>query len=466
MHNIPTYTLQQVLQVTDGHCDADSGHMAGVSIDTRTLQPGNLYVALKGERFDGHRFVSEALKKGAPFVLVQAVCADVPPSAQIVVDDTLTALQALATWRREEEAMRVVGVTGSVGKTGAKDMLSLVLAAQCRTHVTQGNFNNHIGLPLTIVNTPSETELLILEMGMNHVGEIHLLSRIAKPDAAIITTVEAVHLEFFDDVAGIARAKAEIMDGMSPAAPVILPVDNPHYPILEQVAQAKGLRVLMFGQGEQADYRMQNVQVSAEGTTGELLAGQTLLQVHLGALGAHYAWNAAAVLACIDAMGFDLAKAASSLRQYREPPGRGTLEPLSWGGGSITLIDESYNASPVSMQAAFAKLAAIVDGRRTIVVLGDMKELGETADVLHAQLATSLQECAIQQVYLTGAHMAHLARALPDSMLAGHFPDNASLASQLCQDVQPGDIVLFKGSRGSHMEEVMQALKEYVDKQH
>jgi UDP-N-acetylmuramoyl-tripeptide--D-alanyl-D-alanine ligase len=458
MNAFPTTSLSHILTTTNGTCAATSGEVQGVSIDTRTLIHGNLYVAIKGDRLDGHAFVGDALAKGAPYALVETLIDRLPLERQIVVSDTLLALQALARHARMQAAYRVVGITGSVGKTSTKEMMALALGSQYRTHATQGNYNNHLGLPLTILNTPVNTEYLVLEMGMNHGGEIALLCEIGKPDAGIITTVEAVHLEFFDSVAGIARAKAELVEGMTAGAPIILPRDNPHYALLEEIATAHGQQIVSFGTHEQADYRLCSVAVTPEGTHAEMIAFDTLMQFDLRALGAHHAMNALSVLACCDTLGVDLAKAATALRQYREPKGRGTLTTLPWGAGEITVIDETYNASPAAMNAAFARVAAIRGGRRVIVVLGDMLELGEDAPALHASLAGSLTEHSITHVHTVGELMFHLHASLGETIIKHHGDSNAAISETLLEVIEAGDIVLVKGSRGSRMEAIITAL--------
>ena len=455
-----TYSLSDILIATGATCVSTSGEVIGVSIDTRSISPGALYVALKGERLDGHDFVAEALEKGAAFAVVERVVEGMPGAQQIVVEDTLLALQDMARFARNRATYQVIAVTGSVGKTSTKDMMACALASKGRTHATKGNYNNHIGLPLTLLNTPSDTEYLVLEMGMNHAREIALLSEIAHPHAAIITTVEAVHLEFFADVEGIARAKAEITEGMEKGAPVILPADNPYYPVLEAVAHEHGLRIIRFGKSEQAEYRLRSVEVTQEGTHAELMAGNTLMQINLQAAGAHHALNALSVLACCDALGANLAKVAVALAHYREPKGRGTVLTLPWQGGQISIIDETYNASPAAMRAAFERATAIAEGARVIAVLGDMLELGVQSGALHASLAEPLAEAGIECVYTAGPLMLHLAHRRKGTSQGGHFPHNRALAEALIPQLRPGDMVLCKGSRGAHMEEVIAAIAD------
>ncbi len=447
------YQLSDILTATGGTCSAESGSFEGINKDTRTTEAGNLYVALVGERLDGHDFVADALAKGAHFALVERLVEDAPQEQQIIVPDTLKALQDFAHYRRHHSDMHIIGVTGSVGKTSAKEMLVHVIGAQAACYGTQGNYNNHIGLPLTLLNTPADTDYLVLEMGMNHAGEIALLSRIAEPDVALITTIDAVHLEFFNSVADIARAKAEIVEGMPIDAPLIIPTDTPHYGLLHSLTTEHGQRPISFGNTDHANYRLERAHVGLDGTHTEIEANGTLLELHIGAAGAHHASNALAVLAACDALGLDLAKAAASLRSFKEPHGRGRLEQVAWGDGHITIIDESYNASPIAMRAAFARARALAGNGRVIAVLGDMLELGDTAPALHAELAESIREHQLDAVYCTGELMQHLANALP---IAQHHQDKQALIKALTHDVTAQHIILVKGSRGSRMEEVIQ----------
>lgn len=437
----------------------EAGSVSEISIDTRSLNPGALYIALKGERHDGHRFAADALEKGAAAVLVEEALPDISPSRQLVVADSLAALQALARWRRRNSPATVIGITGSVGKTSTKEMMAMAVGTQFRTYATQGNYNNHIGLPLTIVNAPADTEMLVLEMGMNHAGEIHVLSEIARPDIAMITAVEAVHLEFFDSVAGIARAKAEIMDGMSASSPIILPRDNPHYGLLEEIAHQQALEVVAFGTHAEAKYRLEDVSVGPLGTDASVALPDISLSLQLVAAGAQHAMNAVAVLACCDYLRLDLARAATALRGYRQPTGRGALHQLPWQDGMIRVMDETYNASPASVTSALATMAAVAGEGRRLVVLGEMLELGKDGPSLHAGLAPVCQEVGVARAFLYGPLMAYLAEALPSSVVAGHFLEHASLSEALAGEILPGDIILFKGSRGSRMEQIIATLE-------
>jgi UDP-N-acetylmuramoyl-tripeptide--D-alanyl-D-alanine ligase len=460
------FTSHDICTATQGTCTAATPiAVSGVCIDSRKVSAGDMYIALKGERVDGHDYAAAALHAGAACVMVERVCTDIPATQQIIVNDCLSALQQLAAYHRARCSFKVVGVTGSVGKTTTKEMLALCIGAQRRVVATQGNYNNHIGLPLTLVNVPTDIEIVILEMGMNHAGEISLLSQLARPDAAIITTVDAVHLEFFDSVAGIAHAKAEMMDGMGANAPIILPYDNPYFEILQKKANSQGCHVLRFGRSAQAEYRFDTCFTNAAGTRATIHTPNGKHTLHLQVVGEHLVMNALSVLACVDALGLDSAQALAQLSYYEDTKGRGTIYHHVWSDAethdeySLTVLDDSYNASPASMRAAFARLHALAGGEhRTIAALGDMKELGNDAPTFHASLAESLQENRINALFCTGEMMRHLYEAARPTMEAYHFPNNAELATALRNYVQGGDIILCKGSRSSHMEEVVQVL--------
>ncbi len=447
------YVLQEILDATGGNCVSTGGRVCGVSKDTRTIEKDNLYVALIGEQFNGHAYVAQALEKGASFALVSALQDDAPEERQILVKDTLEALQQLARWRRQQFP-RVAGITGSVGKTSAKEMLAHCAKAQKKTYATQGNYNNHIGLPLTIANAPKDTEALVLEMGMNHAGEIALLSEIAKPDAAMITTIDAVHLEFFDSVEGIAHAKAEIVQGMEDGAPVILPKDSAYIDVLAKDAEKQ--HIITFGAHDAAEYRLLECSVSINGTVAKAILAGKEHTLQIKAAGRHHAINALGVLALSDALGLNSEASIKALEGFSEPAGRGVIETINWNGGSISIIDETYNASPVAMKAAFTRARDLSNGRRVIAVIGDMLELGDASAQLHAELASPLSTHEIHHIYACGRYM----KALKD--VAPHVQYHASqdmMIDNLINNIQPDDIIICKGSRGSKMERVIAAIK-------
>lgn len=435
-----------------------------VSIDSRAVQPGDLFVAIRGERFDGHGFVAEALAKGAAAAMVTHVPDTIPPSAPLlIVTDTLRGLEDLGRFARKRTRARIIGVTGSVGKTSTKEALTLALTACGLTFASRGNLNNHIGVPLNLANLPRHCDFAIFEMGMNHAGEISALTKMVRPDVAIITTVEAAHLEFFPSEEAIADAKAEIFDGLTKDGIAILNRDNRHGEYLAQKAKQKGVtNILFFGTNEQAHCRLLDYRSDELGSAVEAVIGDTRLTWRIGAVGRHWALTTLSVLAAVHALGADLAPAAAALANFREPEGRGRMHRINWGKGSLLLVDDSYNASPASMRSAFAKLADLRahtrSVRRTVALLGDMLELGEESGRLHAELLTDLERYGIDRVCTAGPLMRHLHDVLPAPMKCLHATDAAALSAQLPVFLQEGDLVLVKGSHGSKMYEIARNL--------
>lgn len=459
------WTAAEAAAATGGTA-AGAWTCTGVSIDSRTVGPGDLFIALVGPTFDGHAFVVDALAKGAAAAMVHAVPEGVSADRLLVVGDTLEALQALGRAARARLTGTVIGVTGSVGKTSSKEMLGLACRSLGTTAASVGSFNNHWGLPLSLARTPADTQWCILEMGMNHAGEIRALTAIARPHVAIITAVEAVHLEFFDSVRGIAAAKAEIMEGVEPGGTVILPRDNAYFDDLKGVADGLGLASIPFGAHAEADVRLIDAALTPEGTRVRADVHGSNLEFTVGAYGRHWAMNALAVLAAIGAAGGDMGLAAPALAAMDAPEGRGRRQQISLrethGGGLLTLIDESYNASPVSMRAALGVLRTVTTGPGgcRIAVLGDMRELGEQSDALHAGLADAVAEGGIDRVHTCGPHMAHLHEALPEDVRGVHAADSDALAPLVAADVGDGDVVMVKGSLGSRMKVVLTALRD------
>ena len=460
------WTSTDVAQATRGTCTG-KWNAASVSIDTRTLQVGALFVALKGERIDGHAHVAQALAQGAAGALVSRVPEgmDASDARLVMVADTERALQDMGRAARARSAAKFIGVTGSVGKTGAKEMLRTALAPLGNVYATTGNLNNHLGVPLTLVNMPRDSQFAIIEMGMNHAGEIRLLSDIARPDVAMVTTVDAVHIEFFESVQGIADAKAEIFEGMGGKGFAVLNRDNPYFQRLKMQAEKQGLdRILSFGTHEESVCRMVRYEVVEDGTRVEAVIAGTKVRYPLGTIGKHWALMSVAVLGVVDAFGADIAKAAEAFALFNEPKGRGQIRKLAVAGGHIRLIDDAYNASPISMKGAIEKVADIrkasVEPVRTVIVLGDMLELGEDSQDLHVGLVPSIVNNQIDLVFAAGSFMHHLYDALPETMKGAYEPTAAKLAPRVVKALTHRDIVLVKGSHGSRMNEVVEAIEE------
>jgi UDP-N-acetylmuramoyl-tripeptide--D-alanyl-D-alanine ligase len=423
--------------------------VSGISIDTRTIKPGDLFVALKAER-DGHDFVADAFAKGAAGALVSRPM----PGPVLVVEDTLAALGRLAAAARARTSARVIAVTGSVGKTTTKEMLRRCLAGFGAVHAAEASFNNHIGVPLTLGRLPAAADFAVFEIGMNHPGEIQPLSGLVRPYAAIITCVDRAHLGLMGSEAAIAAEKAAIFAGLEPGGAGILPEDSKFLALLRSKIPADA-RQIVFGTGH-GDVRLLRLKSTAEASElSVLIAGRTI-KLRLAAPGLHMALNACAVLAAAAAIGLDPADAAASLEDFAPFAGRGARRALGLpSGGRILLLDESYNASGASMRAALEVLA-LQPGRR-IAVLGDMLELGVHATAEHLALKTPAGTADL--IFTCGPEMRHLFDSLPQAKQGGHAADAASLAPLVQAALRDGDTVLVKGSYGSRMRDVISRLE-------
>ncbi|WP_417629377.1 UDP-N-acetylmuramoyl-L-alanyl-D-glutamate--2,6-diaminopimelate ligase [Phaeospirillum tilakii] len=466
----PLWTGAEAAAATGGHAEGRAWSAGGVSIDSRSLQPGELFVALRGPSHDGHDHVAAALAAGAAAALVErrpdGLAADAP---LLRVADSGAALAALAGAARARTTARVAAITGSVGKTGTKEMLALALAEQGPTHATAGNLNNHYGVPLSLARLPRDAAFAVFELGMNHPGELTPLAALVRPEVALITTVEAVHLEFFASTEAIADAKAEILGGVTPGGVAILPRDNRHYHRLAAAATERGLVVRSFGNHIDAHARLLDCGVDPDSTAVFALIGDRALAYRIGVPGRQWAVNSLAVLLAVEALGGDPLRAARALASLAAPKGRGRRLRLPCaGGGSVELIDESYNASPVSMNAAIAALAAArpAKGGRRLAVLGDMLELGRDSPALHAGLAEAIETWGIDLVYTAGPLMANLHAVLAESRRGGHADSADAAIPLVLAGLRPGDVVMVKGSAGSRMARVVQALTERVPGQH
>ncbi len=456
------WTADEAARVTAGETNRD-WRATGVSIDSRTVVSGDLFVAIRGPSFDGHDFVADALAAGAAAALVSRTPVGGAAAAPLLaVSNTEAALDALARHARERGHARVICVTGSVGKTGTKDALATALGALAPTHASRGNLNNQWGLPLSLARLPRSAGYAVFEIGMNHPGELSPLSRLARPHVGIITTIHAVHLEFFESVAAIADAKAELFAGMGPDGTAVLNRDNAYFAPLAYAAEAAGVgRVIGFGAHLGADARLVSYTPDAAGGTVVAAIRGREVTYRLAMPGRHWAINSLAVLAAVDALDTDIDRAAAALAGLTQPKGRGTRQAVALpGGGTITLIDDSYNASPASMRAAFDVLATVAPGRggRRLAVLGEMLELGSASRAMHAALARDLAAAGVDLVFCAGEHMAALHRALPQAMRGGEAASARALTPQVIAAIKANDIVLVKGSAGSGMSTLVEAL--------
>jgi UDP-N-acetylmuramoyl-tripeptide--D-alanyl-D-alanine ligase len=434
---------------------------SGVAIDSRGAGVGDLFVALKGPRFDGHDFVVDAFSRGAAAAMVSRT--DVKAGADaalLVVDDTMAGLEGLAIAARARTGARIIGITGSVGKTGTKEALRLALEPQGVVSATAGNLNNQIGVPLSLARMPRAADFGIFELGMSRPGEIGALSRLVRPHVAVITTIEPVHSEFFDTIADIADAKAEIFAGMS-GGTAVLYRDNAYFPWLADAAWRAGVEhVIGFGAHPESTARL--IDCELRGTSSRVTAvieGQTVTY-RLNVGGRHWVMNSLAVLAAVFAAGGDVPEAAAALARVQPMKGRGQRHRVAIEGGSLEVLDESYNASPASMRAAIAVLSAAepLPGGRRIAVLGDMLELGPDAPRLHASLAADLEAAGVDLVFTAGPNMRRLHEALPERLRGAHAATAGELAPRVIAAVGPGDVVTVKGSFGVGMAAVVEAL--------
>ncbi|WP_138468469.1 UDP-N-acetylmuramoyl-tripeptide--D-alanyl-D-alanine ligase [Poseidonocella sp. HB161398] len=457
----PLWTSEEAAAATGGTADIPFA-VTGLSIDTRSIRPGEMFIALKDQR-DGHDFVAQALEKGAAAALVsrrpEGVAADAP---LLVVPEVLPALEALAKAARARTRAKVIGVTGSVGKTSTKEMLRHVLSRQGRVHAAEKSFNNHWGVPLTLARMPRDADFAVIEIGMNHPGEIGPLATLADLDMAVITTVAAVHLEAFDSVDGIAREKAAIFTGLRLGGAAIINGDLETTALLQKVAIEAGGDPVLFGhEGTRA--RLAETRLVAGGTELAAEIEGVRYETRLSTPGRHFAMNAVAVLAAVKMLGLDLGQAARDLADWTPPAGRGTTETVLLEQGAVTLLDDAYNANPTSVGAAFEVLAATQPGGpggRRIAVLGDMLELGPEARAIHAALAGHNALSAIDGVIAVGPLMAELDAALPAEKRLGRFATAAEAARALPGMLRAHDVVLAKGSLGSKVSQVVTALRE------
>ncbi len=454
---------------THGSLSGSWNAISGVAIDTREMAPGDLFIALTGEARDGHEFVAHALAQGAGAAMVNhrpdGVAEDAP---LLIVDNTMSGLERLGQAGRARSQARVIAITGSVGKTSTKEMMRCMLAGQGTTHAPVRSFNNHWGVPLTLARMPVATEYAVIEIGMNHPGEITPLSRMAAPHVALITTVEAVHLEAFESVGQIADAKAEIFAGLEPDGIAVLNHDNPYFNRL--AAAAAPHDVIDFGRDAEA-FALESVEVAGLSTVVRACVRGRQLTFKLGAPGKHFALNALGALAAVDQAGADLARAAIALAAWRPPAGRGSRVRLLLGpdghDGEIELIDESYNANPASMRAALAVLGAatVTDGigrisrGRRIAILGDMLELGPEEATLHAGLADAEEMAGVDLVHCCGPRMRALHDALPQERRGLWAPDSAALAESIRRKLDAGDVCMVKGSLGARMKTIVDAIR-------
>ncbi len=463
MKQAPLWQISEIIAATGGVCNG-SGEIFGLSIDSRQINKGDMFVALSDKR-DGHTFLENALAAGAVAFLVEdgnahveSFAAQHPEVKLIRVPQVMAALYDLARAARKRSAARIIAVTGSAGKTGVKESLRSVLAHSGKTHAAEKSFNNHIGVPLTLARLPADADFAVFEIGMSAAGEIEPLSRLVQPEIAIITTISAAHIEALGSLAAIAMAKAEIFAGMTKGGTAILPIDNEQFSLLAAQAVAHKLSIVPFGraadQAAQAGAYVLKSRAHADCSCIQAdILGQSMTY-KIAQAGDHQIINSLAVLAAVSLAGADLALAGLELAQVEALAGRGQRHLLTLPNGvSFTLVDESYNANPASMRAALATLAAMLaeKGGRHIAVLGDMAELGAMSEELHCDLADAINEQNIDLVFTAGRFMQALHDRVTPAKQADHVGKPSDLIPLLEREIRAHDVVMVKGSNASKM---------------
>jgi UDP-N-acetylmuramoyl-tripeptide--D-alanyl-D-alanine ligase len=430
-----------------------------VSIDSRTIATGAMFIGIKGETHNGNLFAIDALKKGAAICIVDE---NIPGLDEymghvVMVENSLEALRKLAIYARNRTRAKIIGVTGSVGKTSTKEILKVALASQGEVYASEGNLNNHFGLPLCLANMHEDLDYGIFELGMNHTGEMRELTNIVRPDIAIITTIEAVHLEFFSSVSAIAEAKAEIFESMAEGAVAIINYDNPYHLILAEKAKHYKLKVISFGSGEKLDFILESYKPENESANVVIDAKGKIIEYTLHVVGKQHALNSVAALAAVSLLGADVEFAAQKgLNKFRLQSGRGQIKHNN--KLDITIIDDTYNASPASVKAALDTLGNMKSKGRLLAVLGDMRELGERGKELHIELNDRIKANSIDKVFCVGDLMKNLFDVLPPDMRGCYTSNAKAMAEEILSYIEPGDIILVKGSRSIEMEKVINSL--------
>ena len=465
MADRPLWTADELVSATGGQLLGEvTQALNGVTIDSRNFAPGDIFIAIKGDRHDGHDFAANALKAGAGLAVVSRVTDEMRAAGPVLVvaEDPLRGLENMGRAARARSHAQIIGVTGSVGKTSTKEMLRVALSASGATHASAASFNNHWGVPLTLARMAPDAAFGVFEIGMNHAGEITPLVAMVKPHVAIVTTIAASHLGHFNSLDDIADAKAEIFSGVVADGHAVISRDTPYFERLAAAARAAGIaNVVSFGKSPDADVRIGRVVLHPDCccVTADVM-GETLIY-KLGVPGEHMAVNSLAVLAAVKLSGADLARAGLALATAEPAKGRGVRERLTVNGGEVLLIDESYNANPASVRAALALLAASRPGKggRRIAVLGDMLELGRQGPEFHAELSAPMDEAGVDVLYAAGPLMANLWGRVPPAKRGAHAEISDGIRDALLSGLRAGDVVMIKGSHGSRMGPLAEAMR-------
>ncbi len=438
--------------------------VSGISIDTRSLQPGDAFFAIKGETMDGHDFATAAVKAGAGLLVVAE--GKLPAlgrltAPMIVVPDVLVALERAGIAARARTMAQVIAITGSAGKTSTKEALRHALSSAGKVHASNKSFNNHWGVPLTLARMPADTDFAIFEIGMNHEGEIRPLVKMVRPHIAIVTLIAAAHLGHFNALEDIARAKAEIFEGIEPGGVALINRDDDNWALLARLAKAAGVqKICGFGEHAKAVFRLTNLALHPDHSLMSARIAGKEVTATIGAPGRHVVQNVLAVLGAVHLAGADLEGAALSLASLSAEAGRGQRHVLSHPKGSITLIDESYNANPASMRAALALLDATpTSGKgRRMAVLGDMLELGAHSERLHSALADLLSATRTDAIFLAGPEMRALAGRLPEGAQVEYRSGVDELQPVLLEAIGAGDVIMVKSSKGIGFSKLIDAI--------
>jgi len=433
----------------------------GVSIDSRNIKKGELFVALKGDRFDGHDYVSEAIKKGAWGALVERTAFENRVSSLgglkniLLVEDTLFALQEMASMHRKKFTIPVVGITGSNGKTTTKEMLGSILKQKGPVLINEGNLNNHIGVPLTLLKLGPHHKSAAVEMGMSAVGEIDMLSRLVNPDVGVITNIGPAHLEFLGNLDGVAEAKGELLNNLNANGTAVLNADDAYFSMLKSKFSG---RTLTFGIDKESDVRAADIRQEKEYTDVTVLGGGSRVDVRLRTVGKHNIYNALAAAAAAIAAGMPIDAIKYGLDAFTPVAMRSEIKQIQ---GRIVLADY-YNANPASMEAALSTLMSLSVGRQAVAVLGDMLELGDSAIAAHSEIGRMVARLGVDLLITTGVLAKHMARGAVEAGMPSErvfeADTQAEAARLLREQSRPGDAVLIKGSRGMKMEKILEEL--------
>lgn len=473
MRLLPLWTSKE-LEIIFGIGVSENWNSYGVSIDTRTIEKGDLFFALSGPNFDGHNYVKTAFDSGAVGAVVNKKVEGVPAERLIIVEDVMQALIKLGKAGRDRVNVPIIAVTGSVGKTGTKEALKAALSRHRKTHASVLSYNNDVGVPLSLARMPYDAEYGVFELGMNHAGELSELVKLVRPDVSIVTTVELAHSEFFENVEQIADAKSEIFTSMNNGGTAVLNIDNPHFERLKKKALEAGVKnIISFGNNENADVRLMRhfFHDTCSCVIAQIIG--KVMTYKVGMLGYHWVMNSLAVLAAVDAIGADLGLSGLGLAELQPLAGRGRRERIYFdiaSDASLLLIDESYNANPASMKAAIKTLGECETENvgRKIAVLSDMGELGDQAGQLHCELAPDLDKADVEQIFAVGPHMKQLADLIVHqypTMQVNYFNDRDALERALLHDLRDGDVIMVKGSNSGGMSSVVKKLQSLDKKQ-